>query len=158
MRKLLKDGNYKELANMLTIMDSANIIRFSENRQLSLVKFTYLEKTKGSDQDKIIALENALKDNPRAEKTQKLNSKIKASLFKLYAENNQYRQALIQHSDLSRSEFSQDLLPDLAATVEQVVAKLNSGEPIATTVKIDGTDLFTHYLSRRVFKIEIDNR
>ncbi len=68
MRKLLKDGNYKELANMLTIMDSANIIRFSENRQLSLVKFTYLEKTKGSDQDKIIALENALKDNPRAEK------------------------------------------------------------------------------------------
>ncbi len=79
-------------------------------------------------------------------------------MFKLYAENNQYRQALIQHNDLSRSEFSQDLLPDLAATVEQVVAKLNSSEPIATTVKIDGTDLFTHYLSRRVFKIEIDNR
>lgn len=156
MRKLLKDGNYEELANMLTIMDSANIIRFSENRQLSLVKFTYLEKTKGSVQDKIIALENALKDNPRAEKTQKLNSKIKASLFKLYAENNQYRQALIQHSDLSRSEFSQDLLPDLATTVEQVMTELSSGEPIAATVKIDGTGLFTHYLSRRVFKIDID--
>jgi TonB family protein len=157
MRTLLKDGKYEELGEMLTIMDKANIIRFSENRQLSLVKFTYLEKTKGSDQDKIIALENALKDNPRAEKTQKLNSKIKASLFKLYAENNQYRQALVQHSDLSGSEFSEGLLPDLAATVEQVMAKLTSGEPIATTVKIDGTKLFTHYLSRRVFKIDIDN-
>jgi TonB family protein len=136
MRTLLKDGKYEELGEMLTIMDKANIIRFSENRQLSLVKFTYLEKTKGSDQDKIRALENALKDNPRAEKTQKLNSKIKASLFKLYAENNQYRQALVQHSDLSGSEFSEGLLPDLAATVEQVMAKLSSGEPIATTVKL----------------------
>jgi TonB family protein len=157
MRKLLKEAKYEELGEMLTIMDKSNVIRFSENRQLSLVKFTYLERTKGSDQDKIIALENALKDNPRAEKTQKLNSKVKASLFKLYVENNQYRQALIQHSDLSRSEFSQDLLLNLAATVEQVMVTLRSGEPIATTVKIDGTELFTHYLSRRVFKIDTDS-
>jgi TonB family protein len=156
MRQLLKEKKYEELGETLKIMEKANIIRFSENRQLSLVKFTYLDKIGASVQDKILTLERAIKDVARTEKTKKSHSKIKAMLFKLYVQNQQYLQALIQYNDLRNSEFSEDLLPDLAPLLELTNAKIRSGEPLKTAVKVDATGLATHYLSRRMFKIAGD--
>jgi TonB family protein len=156
MRKLLKEKKYEELGETLNKMEEANIIRFSENRQLSLVKFTYLDKIGASVQDKILTLERAIKDIARTEKTKKSHSKIKAMLFKLYVNNQQYLRALIQYNDLRNSDFSEDLLPDLAPLLEVANAKLRSGEPLKAAVKVDATDIAAHYLSRRMFKIDAD--
>ena len=158
MRRLLKEEKYAELGEMLKMMEKAKIVRFSENRQFSLVKFTYLDKTGGSVQDKILTLERAIKGDARAEKTKKSYSKIKAMLFKLYVLNQQYIQAIIQYNDLRNSEFSESLLPELAPLLEIANAKLRSGEPLKATIKVDATEITTHYLSRRIFKVDTEEK
>lgn len=156
MRKQLKDESYEKLRESLALMEKANIIRFSENRQLWLLKYTFLNKTDGSINEKINALQQALKDTPRAEKTKKLHSKIKSNLFKLYVENKQYFAAYSQYYDLSQSEYSETLIDNLTESFENVNAVLASGEPLNTTIRVNGTELLTHYLSRRMFKIKAD--
>lgn len=156
MRQQLKEESYEKLRESLAVMEKANIIRFSENRQLWLLRYTFLNKVDGSINDKINALQQALKDTPRVDKTKKLHSKIKSSLFKLHVENKQYIKAYSQYYDLRESEFSDTLIDDLAESFEHVKAVLASDESLDTTIRINGTELLTHYLSRRMFKIGSD--
>jgi hypothetical protein len=154
----LKKDEVEKAGELLVLMESASVVRFSENRRLALANYSYLNKVDGTVQDKILALERALKDHPRTESTEKLHSRIMSNLFKLYVENKQYYQAFIQHYYLSQLEFSADLLDDLAPLLNHAQAQLSSGEPISTSVKIDSSELFTQYLARPSFSIEADQK
>jgi TonB family protein len=157
MRDLLKAGEYEEFAKFATTMKKSNIIRFAENRQLSILIFSYLAKTGGSIQEQIVWLERALKGSPRSENIIKRHNKIKSNLFKKYVENKQYRKALSIFNELSNSEFSENLLPPLMPLIAEINAALNSDTAITMTAQVDGTALFSHALSRRVFTLQADS-
>jgi hypothetical protein len=154
----LKKDEMEKAGELLVLMESPSVVRFSENRRLALANFSYLNKVDGSIQDKILSLERALKDHPRTESTQKLHSRIMSNLFKLYVENKQYYQAFIQHYYLSQLEFSADLLDDLSPLLDHAQAQLSSGDPMSTSIKMNPSELFTQYLARSSFAIDADQK
>lgn len=156
MRDFLKAQDYEALGSLITTMKQSNIIRFSENRQLAIIIYAYLEKTGGSIQDQILWLERALKGSPRSDNIIKRHNKIKSNLFKKYFANHQYRSAYQIFNELRDSEFGDNLLPSLLPMMAELSATLNSGDTITTTIKVDATALFSQRLSRRVFSVTAD--
>ena len=131
----------------------ANISNFIETRQLWLLHNAYLNRTDGSIHDKIHSLEKALTGRPRTDKGTKLQTRIRANLFKLYVENAQYFDARFQFYQIQESEYGAELVQELGPMLDEVESKLVSIEPLTATVKIRENEIARYILSRSSFSL-----
>ena len=156
MRQQLKDKDYDALQNSLKEVEQAQLIRFSESRAYRLIQASYLSRIDAPLYDRIYALEHALKDMPRIEKSVRMNTRIKTNLFKLYLANKRYIMAMQQYYDIMQSEYNDGLEIELGPLLDEAESALVSGDPITTQIRVDGSSLAWHPVSRKQFSINSD--
>jgi hypothetical protein len=156
MRQQLRDKDYSALQNSLDEVEQTQLIRFSESRGYRLIQASYLSRINAPLYDRIYALEHALRDMPRIEKSIMMNTRIKTNLFKLYLANEQFIMAMQQYYDIMQSQYSEGLEMELGPLLDQAESALVSGNPITTKLRVDGSRLAWHPLSRKQFSLYSD--
>ena len=158
MKGALKNKNYDELSSLLEVMSKARLIRFSESRRFWLIQEAYLKATDAPLYQRIYALEQAIKDSPRAEKTQKLHNKIRANLVKLHIANGSLQQARLAYRALSREEHSEEEQIAVGKLIDGVDAQILAGKALKTTLQADGTGMLVHRISRNAFTVSSSDK
>jgi hypothetical protein len=158
MKKALKAENYDELSSLIEVMSKGRFIRFSESRRFWLIQEAYLKATDAPLYQRIYALEQAIKDSPRAKKTQKLHNKIRANLVRLYIANGSLQQARLAYSALSQQEYSEEEQIVVGKLLDSVDSKILSGKALKTSLRVDGTGMLVHRLSRSAFTVSSSDK